>query len=128
MSPIKQTTHLALYYTRPGSKRGRKKNMPIYSCLARRYTSFTSTDKLCEAAGAWQNIYLLGRWNLCIETDNLPSDLHHLSFTRVGYPSTNIDELILASAKNGNVPFEHNVLCIVGFRGRQVNSLSLLKQ
>ena len=65
--------------------------------------SFTVTEKLCEAARAGRNIYLLSRWYLCVETDNLPSNLHHISF-----PSTNIDKLILTSAKNRNVPSEHN--------------------
>ena len=96
--------------------------MPIWYCLVSSNTSFRSTDKLCEAARAWQNIYLLVRWNLCVETDNLPSNLHHLSFTQSSYPSTNIDKFILTSAKNRNVPFEHNIFCIVRFRGGQVNS------
>ena len=106
--------------------------MPIWYCLVSSLVSsntwFRSTDELCEAARAWQNIYLLGRWNLCVETDNLPSNLHHLSFPQISYPSTNIDKFILTSAKNRNVPFEHNIFCIVRFRGGQVNSLSLQKQ
>ena len=96
--------------------------MPIWYCLVSSLVSsntwFRSTDELCEAARAWQNIYLLGRWNLYVETDNLPSNLHHLSFTQISYPSTNIDKFILTSAKNRNVPFKHNIFCIGRFRGR----------
>lgn len=77
-------------------------------------------DQLCKTAKAWHNIHFLCRWNLCIETDILPLNLHHFCFIRINHTSTDISKVIFPSAENRCI-FLH----IIGFAGEQVNSLPL---